>query len=106
LRATSLDLAILNAGDLVGGESFSIDHPTMGHRLYEIKTAIYDDDDLATITFNPPLREAVTSGTRLEFDRPRCTMRLVNPSSMDLSVVPWTFNSASVDFIECDLDDA
>jgi hypothetical protein len=39
-------------------------------------------------------------GTIIEFDRPRCMMRLAQPSSMDLSINPWTFNSASVDFIE------
>jgi hypothetical protein len=54
----------------------------------------------ATITFNPPLREAVASGTALEFDQPRCKMRLANPGSMDLQVQPWTFNSASVEFVE------
>lgn len=54
----------------------------------------------ASITFRPPLREAITGTTRLEFDRPRCKMRLANPASMDLAVQPWTFNSASVDFVE------
>jgi hypothetical protein len=54
----------------------------------------------AAITFNPPLREAVPFGTALEFDRPRCVMRLAATNSMDLSVAPWTFNTASVSFIE------
>jgi len=100
LRATSMDIAINYAGDLVGGESFSIDHPVSGWRLYEIATVVYSDDDRATITFNPPLREAIEADDALEFDRPRCTMRLATPSAMDLSVRPWTFNTASVDFLE------
>lgn len=100
LRATSLDVTINYAGELMGGESFSINHPTMGWRLYEIATVDQVSDTEATITFNPPLREAVTSGTVLEFDRPRCIMRLAATNSMDLSVVPWTFNTASVSFIE------
>lgn len=100
LRATSLNVIINFAGELQGGESFSINHPTMGWRLYEISTVDMDTETTGTIRFNPPLREAVADGTALEFDRPRCIMRLVQPSSMNLSVVPWTFNQASVDFIE------
>ncbi|ULK98839.1 hypothetical protein [Bradyrhizobium sp. I71] len=100
LRATSLEIEIANSGALLGGESFSIEHPTWGWRLYEIATVDMVSDGEATITFNPPLREAVASGESLEFDRPRCLMRLAQPSSMDLRIVPWTFNSASVDFVE------
>ncbi|UEM09011.1 hypothetical protein J4G43_030195 [Bradyrhizobium barranii subsp. barranii] len=102
LRATSMAIDIRLAAELVGGESFSVRHPTVGWRLYEIATVVYADDDHAhaTITFGPPLREAVGDGEQLEFDRPCCTMRLAKPESMNLSVQPWTFNSASVDFIE------
>lgn len=97
LRATSLSIEINNAGELVGGEAFSINHENAGWRMYVIRTI---SDDGGTITVNPPLREAVTAGTALEFDRPRCTMRLVQPSSMNLTVQPWTFNTANADFIE------
>lgn len=101
LRARSLQLTLIHCGPLLGGEAFSINHPNLGWRLYEIATVDYLD--LATtvdVTFNPPLREAVPASTALEFDRPRCVMRLAKPSSMDLSVIPWTFNVASVDFME------
>lgn len=100
LRSTTLNLLLINCGTLVGGESFSILHDTMGWRVYEIATVNYTDATHATVTFMPPLREAVVSGTDVEFDRPRCMMRLAQPGSMDLSVNPWTFNSSSVDFIE------
>jgi hypothetical protein len=95
-----MDITLNYAGELIGGESFSIAHDTMDWRLYEIATVDMTSSTTATITFNPPLREAIEAGTPLEFDRPRCRMRLANPGSMDLSVVPWTFNSASVDFVE------
>jgi hypothetical protein len=72
----------------------------MGWRLYEIGTVVYTDASHAVISFNPPLREAISAGTQLEFDRPRCTMRLTAPGAMDLTVTPWTFNSASVQFVE------
>lgn len=100
LRSTSLVLSIVHCGQLLGGESFSIQHPTKGWRLYEIGTVDMVDDDRAIVTFMPPLREAVADGADVEFDRPCCTMRLAKPSSMDLTIVPWTFNRGTVDFIE------
>lgn len=100
LRATAISIRVDVGSDLVGGEAFSIDHETVGWRMYEIASVDYTDSTHATITFNPPLREAISDGTYLEFDRPRCTMRLAAPSSMDLTVAPWTFNRGSVDFVE------
>lgn len=100
LRDTSLDIVVNYAGELQGGESFSILHPTWGWRLYEIGAVDMESDTEGTITFSPPLREDVAAGTQLEFDRPRCTMRLAQPSSMNFSPQPWTFNSASVQFVE------
>jgi hypothetical protein len=100
LRATSMVLALNYCGTLQGGEAFSIEHPTMGWRMYEIATVTPIDAAHVTVTFMPPLREAVSDGDQLEFDRPCCTMRLGKPSSMDLSIAPWTFNSASADFVE------
>ncbi|WP_316158780.1 MULTISPECIES: hypothetical protein [unclassified Bradyrhizobium] len=100
LRATSLGIIINRAGSLVGGERFSINHDTVGWRVYEISTVVYSDATHATIGFNPPLRENVVAGTALEFDRPRCTMRLATPGAMDLAEQPWTFNSVTVQFVE------
>jgi hypothetical protein len=72
LRATSLSIDIVELPeDLVAGERFSIAHPTMLDRLYTV-TEIDDD---GTIHFAPPLREAVTAGTELNFADPRCVMR-------------------------------
>ena len=101
LGATSLNITIHNAAPLQGGEKFSINHPTtFGWRLYEIATVTLTDSTHATITFNPPLREAVAAGTQLEFDQPRCTMKLVNAGSMDLNVKTWPFSLANVKFVE------
>lgn len=95
LRATSLAITRNYCAELQGGEVFSILHPTFDWRMYEIATV---DDDV--ITFNPPLREAVTAGTQLEFDRPRCTMKLLNPAAMDLNIRSYPFSLASVKFVE------
>lgn len=100
LRATSLPIVINVAKPLQGGESFSINHPIWGWRLYEIGTVTMSDAGHGVITFNPPLREAVDAGTQLEFDRPRCTMKLVNAGAMDLNVTTWPFSCPSVKFVE------
>jgi hypothetical protein len=100
LRATSIALNLIQCGQLFGGESFSIYHNMIGWRLYEIGKVIYTDDTHATVTFLPPLREAILEGADIEFEQPRCMMRLAQPNSMDLTIAPWTFNTGSVDFIE------
>lgn len=73
LRATALTLDIITLPrSLLGGERFSIAHPTELDRLYQI-TEISDDGQ--AVRFVPPLREAVTAGTVLNFEDPRCVMR-------------------------------
>lgn len=100
LRSTSMRLNLNNCAPLQGGESFSIKHPTMNWRLYEIGAVTVIDSTHSAISFNPPLREAILDGDDIEFDRPRCTMKLVNASSMDLNVTTWPFSVATVKFIE------
>ncbi|MGL3208686.1 hypothetical protein [Bradyrhizobium sp. BR 1433] len=100
LRDTSLAITLNFAGPLLGGERFSIEHPTKEWRIYEIATVDMSSDAAGVITFNPPLREDVAAGTRLEFDRPRCKMRLSAPNAMDLNEAQWTVNSASATFVE------
>lgn len=81
LRSTSMALNIVQLGKpIIAGERFSIEHPTWSHRLYEIATI--DGDE---ITFRPPLREAVTAGTELNFSDPRCVMRLSGDMSAPLN---------------------
>jgi hypothetical protein len=81
LRATSLRMTIISELPLLAGEWFTIVHPNWGERAYRV---INIDGD--TIQFRPPLREAITSGTPLDFDDPRCRMRLSgapgNPTNM------------------------
>lgn len=101
LRATSMSIDLNYCGPLRGGEAFTIEHATWGPRLYEVGTVdLAEDGASAAITFNPPLREAVAVGTMLDFDRPRCLMKLALPGAMDLNVTTWPFSLASVKFIE------
>jgi hypothetical protein len=71
LRATSLRMTIVSELPLLAGELFTIVHPNWGERAYRV---INIDGD--TIQFRPPLREAINAGTALDFDDPRCRMRL------------------------------
>jgi hypothetical protein len=99
LRATAMTFELINCGELIGGEAFSIEHPNFGWRVYEIRTVAPGEDDVVSVTFKPPLREDVDEGAPIEFDRPRCVMKLATPGAMDLNLkrLPCP---ASVKFIE------
>lgn len=80
LRATSITInATALQKPIIGGERFSIDHPTWRHRLYEIKKV-----EGNRIYFRPPLREAVPAGTSIEFRDPKCVMRLAGDMTAPL----------------------
>lgn len=99
LRATTLTINVDNAAALKGGEFFSIEHETQSHRLYRI-SAVRQIGNAATIQFRPPLREAIETGTRIEFDRPKCVMMLAAPDAMDLALTRRFHGQATVKFVE------
>lgn len=77
LRATTISIAITALGKpLIGGERFTIDHPTMRHRCYQIGRISAQTDEAATFQFHPPLREAAVSGTEVDFNDPRFVARI------------------------------
>lgn len=77
LRATTLTIDTATfEDDLVGGERFTIVHDTLLDRAYEISEIIAVDGDNVTVTFEPPLREAIAAGASIDFANPRCVMRL------------------------------
>lgn len=94
-RAVSIPVDIGYAGDIEPGQHFSI-----GERLYRVRSITFASLTAATISFRPPLREAVTSGDRLEFDNPVCRMRLAADDAMNLELQLRRFGSPSVEFIE------
>lgn len=93
LRGTSLGIAIHSERELVGGERFTIVHPNWGERAYEVISA-----SGSAIRFRPPLREAVTTGTPLDFDNPRCRMRMSSPASNALNI--GRYGSCAISFVE------
>lgn len=77
LRATVLEIDFVGLGrSLLGGEWLSIDHPTMRWRAYRIAEVIELTDTTAKLSIRPPLREAVTVGESVDFNDPRCVMRI------------------------------
>jgi len=100
LRATSLVLRFVYGGPLRGGETFSINHPVKNSRMYRIGTVVLNDAGDSVVTFRPPLREAVTDGTPVEFDRPRCLMRLSTPDGMDIAAQDTWRGSGAPVFVE------
>lgn len=101
LRDTTLELTINLAGELMGGEVFSIPHDDLSHRPYRIIGIQDQDATSATVTITPPLREDTAAGTYLNFDLPKCIMQLDGPDGFNFSMAERTrVASASLRFIE------
>lgn len=100
LRSTSMTIRMVSGSPLEGGESFSIFHPTMGWRLYEIGASVQQDSGDFIVAFGPELREDVPDGTEIEFDNPRCTMRLATPNGMDFVMETYPFAQQEMSLIE------
>jgi hypothetical protein len=101
LDATSLTFTFTAPKPLLGGEFVSIAHPTVGWRAYEswrVSAGGAGNGGSTTLLFNPPLREAVPSGTALNFESPRCTMQVVGDMSEVVSLLKFGKGSAS--FVE------
>lgn len=80
LRATEISVRVWGARAFMGGEPFTIIHPTMLDRLYGaariLTSSTVGEYTDYTLRISPPLREAVTSGTLVDFNLPRCLMRV------------------------------
>lgn len=100
LRATRLNISITGGVPLIGGELFTAWGLTKGQRMHIITRVIAQDleANTATIDIRPPLREALSADTPLDFDNPRCVMR-VN-GDMGAQVDLLRFGKGSVSFVE------
>jgi hypothetical protein len=101
LRSTSIAIHVTVGGQLKGGQYFSIDHPTVGPRLYRIVEITFDFGGGGVCTIRPPLREALTeASTPVEFNHPACVMRLASVDAMDLTLQMRKYGTPTVNFIE------
>jgi len=82
---------------------FSIYHPNKGWRAYRYWEVISKTDDptpLYTLAISPPLREAVTTGTRVEFARPRFVAKFKSEFTLPSVVEAFFVTQQSIQFIE------
>ena len=100
LRATALVVRLATGSAFRGGEHFSIDHDTLRWRLYLIRTATPNGDGTFNVTIRPPLRADVKSGAVLQFDVPKCVMRLAAPDAAKLTLDMRHIGKPSISFIE------
>lgn len=91
LGATSMTFDFTAPQALVGGEHFSILHATLGWRLYRVSRVISGGAVGSAVStqvkFRPPLREAAASGAALNFESPRCVMRVDGDISESLEML-------------------
>lgn len=82
LRSTTLTALVKSELPLIGGERFAVKHSVWGWRAYQL-IGVGDSGANKVLTFRPPLRQAITNGTVIEFDTPRCVMQMTgdNPGS-------------------------
>jgi len=99
-RDVNLTMSLIFCGPLRSGESFSIMHSAQDWRVYEIMSVEIDGDGNSFVEFDPPLREAVADGTEIEFDQPRCTMRLSSTDAMNFTLETYPHARQNVSFIE------
>jgi hypothetical protein len=99
LRGVQLTMNIPNV-TLRGGEYFSIEHPNRSHRLYRVRTIESQVGDVVTMTFRPPLREAVVSGEKAEFNTPRIVMRVVDGDQMPAPIEEFRRSKVRAIFVE------
>ena len=85
LRATTLQVMVSGGGALEGGHRFSIDHASWGARAYDIVDATDNGGGSWAITISPPLREAESVATELDFETPRVVCKLTNPEAFPIA---------------------
>ena len=86
LRATSVTIRVTQGSSIRGGEHFSIEHASAGWRLYRVARVTHASGDLFTCEIRPPLREAIGENEAIEFDMPRCVMRITPDKAYDMEL--------------------
>lgn len=104
LRATTVEITVdpATASTLYGGEVFTIVHPTMRERIYLIDEVLGRVGDTYEVTIGPPLREAAAAETEVDFNRPRCLMRVkdADKGAWPRITAGWSARVQSITFEE------
>lgn len=96
LRATVVTLTVQQGSRAMGGQTFEVDHPTLGKRVYQTGRVVSRDGQSVTLGIWPGLREDITATTSVNFDYPCLACRLVPDSdiSLDLSLGQSSVNAS------------
>jgi hypothetical protein len=73
---TQAQILLTTSAPLMGVEYFSIIGPSGNVRLHLITEVVAVAGDVTTVNFLPPLREDMAAGTPIDFNDPRCTMKV------------------------------
>lgn len=91
--AATVKIRILTGQEVVPGPMFGTFDPVKGWRMYRILAVDSVSDGVATVWIRPPLRAGAPAGRLIDFDKPRCVMRL--PAGQSLGWEPeadWRFS--------------
>lgn len=100
LRATTISIEMTSGHQFRGGEHFSINHATKGHRLYRVRRVVGTYGTTQVVEIRPPLREAVTVYTPIDAEAPKCVMALADPDGMAATVEAHLRATETVVFVE------
>jgi hypothetical protein len=73
---TQAQISIATGAPLQGVEYFSIIGPSGNVRLHLINQVLSVEGGVSTVSFIPPFREDMAAGTLVDFNKPRCTMKV------------------------------
>lgn len=100
LRATQLRIHVTNGAALIGGEAFTVHHPNKGYRLYLIVRLTVVSAGVYDIEIRTPLREAVSAGDAIDFNNPKCVMKLLNAEDAMQAIRLNRFSDLTLQFQE------
>ena len=78
------------------GMKFSVQHSVWGWRTYSLQSLAPD----GTATFMPPLRQAISAGTLLEFDWVRCQMHVPTGFQVSTATNIGRYGQAALTLVE------
>jgi hypothetical protein len=86
MSAVQVVITLTRGAGLRGGQHFSLNHATWGWRIYRIERIVSRDGDDYTVRIRTPLREDIDASAAVEFDVPRCVMKLDPQTSIEPTI--------------------
>jgi hypothetical protein len=105
LRAGIISVRVYGASRTVfrWSDWFSIYHDVKGWRAYrswDLLSVTDETNPVYQIAISPPLRQAVSVGTRVELARPTCVMKLRRGETVPWDYEGWYQSRPSINFVE------